>query len=236
MQIPENQQRLQAMMADRGKKATEAKNAAEATMSKLNPALELLAARYGVEAKDGQYDVDAITNAILEDDGFYEKKAEELGVDVEVAKQLENANRERRLAEAREQALIQERQKQERDFELQQHFNRMRQEATQLREVFPDFDLNRELQDPVFLQRTAPGSGMSVKDAYYSIHHDEIMEKHAEVIAKKAKADAAASIRSGVRPRENGSSATAAVSATPDLKHMTREDRLAYIKAKYPSG
>ena len=77
---------------------------------------------------------------------------------------------------------------------------------------------------------------MSVTDAFYSLHHDSIMQQQAEAIAKRAKADAAASIRSGVRPRENGSAATAAVAAAPDIRHMTREDRRAYIMSKYGPG
>ena len=236
MGIPENQQRLQAMMADRGKKATEAKAAADATMNKVNPMLELLAAKYGIDATDGQYDIDAITRALTDDDSLYAEKAEELGVDVSVAKQLEQANMERRRAEMREQAMLAEQQKQERDFQLRQHFNKMQQEATKLKELFPDFDLQNELRDPKFLRYTSPEVGMSVTDAFYSLHHDSIMQQQAEAIAKRAKADAAASIRSGVRPRENGSAATAAVAAAPDIRHMTREDRRAYIMSKYGPG
>jgi len=234
MQIPENQQRLQAMMADRGKKATEAKQAAEATMQKLNPALELIAARYGIQAVDGQFDIDAITNAITNDDSYYEQRAEEMGVDVEVAKQLEQANMERKRAEAREQALRAQQEKADREFQLRQHFNKMQQEAVKLKELFPDFDLQRELANPVFFQRTAPGpNSMSVEDAFYSMHHNEILQGQVESLARRIKADAGANIRSGVRPKENGSSSTAAVSATPNIKQMTREERRAYIRQKY---
>ena len=238
MQVPENQQRLQTMMAERGKKATDARDEAMAIMAKLNPALEILSANYGIEMKDGAFDLDAITKAVTSDDSYYERRAEDLGVDVSVAKQLEMANMERKRAEAREQALRQQQEKAERDFQLRQHFQSMQQQAAKLKEIYPDFDLERELQNPAFFERTAPGQKhpMSVEDAFYSIHHDAIMEKQAEAIARKAKADAAANIRSGVRPRENGSAASAAVSATPDIKHMTRGERLAYIKAKYPSG
>lgn len=236
MQIPENQQRLQSMMAARGKDAAAAEKVAAATMQKINPALELLALKYGIEAVDGQYDLDAITRAVTNDDSYYAQRAEALGVDIEVAKQLEQANRGRKLAEAREQALLKQQQKQEREFQLQQHFMGMRKQAEELKKYFPDFDLQRELQDPNFLRYTSPEIGMSVTDAFYSIHHDAIMQQQAEAIARRAKADAAASIRSGARPRENGSAATAAVSATPDIKHMTKEDRRAYIMAKYGPG
>ena len=234
MEIPENKQRLQVMIAERGKQATAARQQAEAQLGKIAPMLELIASRYGLEAKDGQYDLDALTKAVTDDDSYYERRAEDLGVDIAVAKQLEQSNMERRRAEAQAQALKAQQQKQEREFQLQQHFRKMQQQAGELKKLFPDFDLQRELQNPRFMQLTSPEVGMSVDDAFYSLHHNEIMEKQAEAIARRAKADAAAAIRSGVRPRENGGSAMAAVSSTPDLKHMTREQRAAYIKAKYP--
>ena len=230
---PENKNRLQTMMAERGKKATEAKQQAEAQLAKMNPMLDLIAARYGIEAKDGTYDLDAITKAVTDDDSYYEQRAEDLGVDVSVAKEIEQSRMEKRRAEAQAEQLRQQQAKQEREFQLQQHFHKMQQQANDLRRIFPDFDLNRELQNPVFFQRTSPEGGMSVEDAFYSIHHNEIMERQAAGIAKRAKADAAAAIRSGSRPRENGGSAMAAVSSTPDIKTMTREQRRAYIKAKY---
>ena len=236
MEIPENKQKLQAMMSERGKQATKAKADADAAMGKINPMLELIASRYGIQPVNGAYDVDAITKAVIDDDSYYERKAEDLGVDVSVAKQLEQANMERRRAEAREKALQAEREKQERDFQLQQHFMGMQRQAADLKKMFPDFSLERELQNPEFLRRTAPESGMSVADAFYSLHHDDIMQQQAEAIARRSRADAAASIRSGVRPKENGGSAAAAVTGTPDLKKMTREERRAYIMAKYPSG
>lgn len=234
MEIPENQQRLQQMMSDRGKKATEAKQQAEERMGKLSPVLELLASKYGLEMKDGQVDLDAVVKAVQDDDSYYEQKAEDLGVDVSVARQLEQAAMERRRAEAQARALKEQQAKQEREFQLQQHFYSMQQQSNKLKEMFPDFDLNRELQNPVFLQRTSPEGGMSVEDAFYSIHHDEIMQQQAEAIARRAKADVASTIRSGRHPRENGSSGTAVVSATPNLKQMTKEQRRAYIMNKYP--
>ena len=226
--IPENKQKLQNMMAERGKSATEAKAAADAQMEKLNPMFRLLGERYGIEANDGVYDADAIVKAVTEDDSYYEDKALELGVTADVARQLEQADQLRQQQE-REQA------QRERQAQLQEHFDRMQQQADALKKLYPDFDLQRELQDPEFVRRTAPGSGMSVEDAFYSLHHGEVMQRQAEQIALRARADAAAGFRANqARPRENGSSATGAVQAEPNLRAMTHEQRLAYIKAKYP--
>lgn len=225
----ENKDKLQQMMAERGKAATEAKNAASAQMEKMAPMLKLLGEKYGVKpTEDGSYDVDAITKAMGDDDSLYEEKALEMGVNVDVAKQLvhaEELEQQQREAEAKAQ----------RDAMLQEHFNKVRQQGAQLKELFPDFDLDRELQDPEFVRRTAPGA-LSVEDAYYSLHHREIMQRQAESIARRAKQTAAAAVQSGsARPRENGSAATASAAVTPNMRAMSRADRLAYIKAKYPS-
>lgn len=122
-----------------------------------------------------------------------------------------------------------------REARLRRHFAGMLRQAERLREVFPDFDLRRELEDPEFLRRTLPESGMSVEDAFYSLHHGEILRRQAEAVALRSRADAAAALRLGERPRENGASANAAALGTPDLRHMSRRDKIAYIRAKYPS-
>lgn len=224
MSRPENKQRLQSMMAERGKAATEATAAANEQMEKYTPMLKLLAGHYGIQSENDNINVDAVIRAVLDDDQYYEDRALENGETIDEAKHGWQKDYQE-----------EQRSKQERSLQLQQHFYGMQQQANKLREVFPDFDLEKELQDPVFLDRTLPEKKMSVEDAYWSIHHGEIMEKQAEAIAKRAKADAAAAIRSGARPRENGGSAMATVSSTPNLKTMTREQRAAYIKAKYPA-
>ena len=229
MALPENRQRLQRMMAERGRSAAAARAEAEARMERLNPMFRLLAGRYGIEARDGVYDADAIVRAVTGDDSYYQDKADEMGVSADVARRLDQAD-ELRQERAREQA------RREREEELQRHFMQMRQQADELRTLYPDFDLDRELQDPVFVRRTAPGpDAMSVEDAFYSIHHRDLMKRQAEEIALRARADAAAGFRANrARPRENGSSATGAVQASPDMRGMTHAQRIAYMKAKYP--
>ena len=147
----ENKDRLQQMMAERGKAATDAKNAANAQMEKMTPMLRLLGEKYGVKPnEDGSYDVDAINQAMEKDDSYYEDKALEMGVSVEVARKLERADEiEQQQREADEKA--------KRSAMLQEHFNRVREQARAVQEIVPDFDLNQALQDPEFVRRTAPG-------------------------------------------------------------------------------
>lgn len=225
----ENKDKLQQMMAERGKAATEAKNAANAQMEKLSPMLRILGEKYGIKpGDDGSFDLDAISEAVTKDDSYFEDKALEMGVSVDVARKLEQAD-------ALEQQQKQAEEKAKRAALLQEHFNRVQEQANTLRQKFPDFDLNAELQNPEFVRRTAPGA-LSVEDAYFSLHHNEIMQRQAESIARRAKEKAAAAVQSGsARPRENGSAAMATVSVTPDMRTMSREQRRAYIMKKYPN-
>lgn len=223
-QNPDHQQRLQSMMADRGKAATKAREQADAQTQKLEPLLDLLGKRYDIQAKDGQYDLDAIVAAATGDDTFFEDRALEKGESVSEAKDNWRKEYDEEL-----------RQRHEREEQLRQHFFGMQQQAEKLKETFPDFDLNRELENPEFFKLTSPEVGASVENAFYALHHGDIMQQHAEAIARRAKADAAASIRSGIRPRENGASSATAPMAAPDLRKMTPEQRLAYIKSKYPA-
>lgn len=79
------------------------------------------------------------------------------------------------------------------------HLGAMMREAEALRQSVPDFDLERELEDPGFVRMTAPHSGVSLADAYYARHR---AERERETARKSLEA-VSRSIRSaGVRPRE----------------------------------
>ena len=232
MKIPENNAKMQQMMSDRLKRQGKEN---DEYMSKLNPALELIAAKYGIKAVDGRFDPEQLAAAVQGDDSYYEDRAIELGVDIDTAKHIAQLEQEKARNDAAKQAELKAQQEQQREFELRQHFMKMQQQANVLKETFPDFDLQRELQNPEFLKRTSPDVGMSVEDAFYSIHHGQVMEKQAAVIAQKTKADLANSIRAGKNhPRENGGIAAAASVGVPDFSQMTHAERLAYIKRTKP--
>ena len=223
IKIPENNQRLQQMMSDRVSRVARDKTE---YMEKLSPALELIAGRYGIQANDdGSYDAEAITKAIQDDDSYYEQKAFDMGVDVETAKRIEKLETENK----RNEELLQ---KQQRDQQLREHFLKMQQQAQDVQSIMPGFRLEDAINDPTFVRLTSPEVGMTVKQALWALHGDEIQQQSVNALAQRMKIDAANAIRSGIRPRENGNS-TAAVSANPDLKKMNKEDRRAYIMQKY---
>ena len=197
---------------------------AEESMAKLAPAIELLAGKYGLDAKN--LDASALAKAITEDDGYYEDKALEMGVSVETAKRIDQTERQAaRLQEAQarmqaEQARLQEQAK------IKQHIAQLQQQGDALKKTFKSFDLATELRNPAFARMTSPQIGLSVEDAYYAVHRKEIQAAAMQVTTQKTAEQIAKNIRAGqARPVENGTSAQAPSNTTFDYAHASREQR-----------
>ncbi|MBR3293892.1 MAG: hypothetical protein IKI69_05665 [Oscillospiraceae bacterium] len=192
---PTLNQELQGIISERVKGYARARD----TLKELQPALELLAQQYGLEAKEGQgLDLAALTKAITEDERYWEDKAAELGVTPDVARKVVGYDKLQAAEEQRERDALEQQQ-----FKL--HVGRLFQQAEELKKLFPDFDLRRELDNEKFRLFTSPQIGMSVKDAFYAIHHDEIRQAESALIAKRTQEAFAASVAAGaVRPQEGG--------------------------------
>ena len=116
-----------------------------------------------------------------------------------------------------------------RDAALRAHFDALSRQAEEMKKTFPDFDLMGEMNHPTFLRMTAPGSGLSVKDAFYAVHGEEIQRDSMRYAARQAGENVAASVRAGAaRPLENGLARTDAVSMKIDIEHMDKKTREAY--------
>ena len=106
--------------------------------------------------------------------------------------------------------------------QFQNHFQKLELQAEKMREIFPYFDLRRELQNPVFVRMTAPGVGLSVEDAYYAVHRREL-QAAAVLAAKRQVSNAIAS--GAMRPRENGLAGQAPAVSTFDYRSASKEQR-----------
>ena len=227
---PENSARLQQMMADRGKSAQAEKQKAQELSRATRELLDELGRLKGAEAgKDGSYSAEQIAEFAKEiRKQRISDRALDLGLSEEVADKLDHAE------------ALEERQRQadaaaQREAMLRENFNRVQQEARAVQEFVPGFELDKAMQEPEFVRRTAPGMKIPADQVYFGLHYREILKQQAETIAKLSRQAAAASVAAGeTRPRENGSAAAAAVSAAPDLKAMSPEERRRYIKYKYP--
>ena len=223
MEDPEYNREMQAVVQSRLRSAKDA----EEKLAKLAPALELLARANNLDPENIDYD--ALAKAINDDESFYEQKALEMGVSVETAKKIDQQERSTARQE-RENARTLEQQK------FQQHIIKLEQQGEELKKVFPNFDLRAELQNPAFARMTSPNVGISVEDAYYAVHRNEIqraaMQVTAQTVAKKISNDIQAGSR---RPNENGTSGQAPSVTTFDYRSMSPEQRRA-LKDRIYSG
>ena len=213
MADPEYNKQMQAVVRARLKSA----QAAEESLAKLTPALEVLARRHGLNAENMDYE--AIAKAINDDDAYYEDLALEKGVTLETAKRIDQQERDH-ARQQKEEARNLEQQK------LHNHFAKLEQQGDALKKVFPNFDLRKELQNPKFAQMVSPNSLMSLEDAYYAVHRKEIDAARSQVIAQQTVQQISNSIQAGSRrPDENGTSGQSASVTTFDYSKASKAQR-----------
>lgn len=223
MADPEYNKQMQAVVQSRLRNA----KGAEEALGKLAPALELLARKHGFDPANPDYD--ALAQAISDDDSYYEDKALEMGVSVETAKKIDQQERDTARQQQQEARTLEEQ-------KIQQHFAKLEQQAEAMKQVFPNFDLRTELQNPNFVRMTSPNVGISVEDAYYACHRKELQTAAMQVTAQKTAQKISNAIQSGSRrPNENGTSGQAPSVTTFDYRGMSPEQRKAF-KDRIRSG
>lgn len=189
--------------------------AASDSLEALQPAIETLAAYYGYDTQDLDYS--ALTEAIQNDDTYYTQRAIDLGVSVDVARKLEQADR---LEAARQR----DAQMSEMDRQNREHFAHLMEQAAEMQKKYPAFDFQEEMEDPRFAQMMRPGSGLTVEDAYYAVHRAEIMEAQ----KRQTVQGVASTIQARQnRPNEGGARRGQAVPERDpnQIRHMTPERR-----------
>ena len=130
-----------------------------------------------------------------------------------------------------EQASIQEQM-------LQNHYSKLSQQAEELRKMFPDFDLRAELKNPEFFRLTSPEVGISVEDAFYTLHGKELAAASMKAGMERAQQQLGQTIRAqGMRPIEGAAHGQGqpAAQAPMDFSHMTRKEREAF-RSQVKSG
>ena len=221
MKDPDYNAQMQKVVQSRLRSA----KAAEDNLSKLTPALELLARQHNLDPANMDYD--ALAKAISDDNQYYEDKALEMGTSIEEAKRADQEERAT-ARQQREEAQTLEQQK------FQQHIAKLEQQGEAMKAMFPGFDLRKELQNPAFARMTAPNVGISVEDAYYAVHRNEIQTAAMQVTAQRAAQKISNSIQAGQRrPDENGTSGQAPSVTTFDYRNASKEQREALKRRIY---
>ncbi len=199
-------QTVKKVIADRFKNSDDA----SLKLKNLSPALELLGERYGIDATN----IDALVNAISEDNSFYEDAAMEAGMSVENFKAMQRIQRENREFKARET------ERAEREA-FNQMLNSRRQEGEMLKQLYPDFDLDAELQNERFFNLMCT-PGLSLRDAYEVMHRDDIVSGLVAQAAKQTQKQVADNIAANAkRPDESGIANHNAANTRVDVSKLT---------------
>lgn len=215
-------QRMQAAITERVKGEKAKSQRANDALAAMTPAIEVMARKYGLDAKNMDYS--ALAKAIENDDAYYEEKAMEMGTSVETAKRVDQMEREKARREAQDQMNIQQMQQ-------RNYFISLNNQADKLRQTFPNFNLRTELQNPAFARLVDPKIGISVEDAYYTVHRKELQAAAMQTATQKTAEMMSNAIASGSkRPAESGTSSQAPSVTTFDYRNASKEQREAFKK------
>lgn len=114
--------------------------------------------------------------------------------------------------------------------DMRGHFDSLQRQGREMAGRYAGFDLQKELENPMFLKLTGPQVGLSVEDAYMAMHHRELTR----AIADGTRRDLSNAIRSGIsRPVEHGRTAPAATVTTFDYRNADRAQRKAFKQEIY---
>lgn len=224
MADPEYNQEMQKLMKSRLREA----NGAQEAMATLTPALEAIAKHKGLDP--AKLDYKALAEKILDDDSLYEQTAVEMGLDNSVAKRLERQKMQIEHYQRQEQMTLESQ-------KANEHIRKLEQQAQALKERFPNIDLRQELQNPVFARMTSPGIGLSVEDAYYAVHRQEIQSAQAQVIASQTAKQISNAIQANARrPDESGGSQAPSSVQSFDYRKASKAERDALKKRIRDAG
>ena len=181
--------------------------------SALDPILEVLYSKHGVEAGD----IEGLKKAIEADDSYFEQEALEKGMSVKQLKEVRAMEKEN--ADLRKQM-----QEQQAKQNADQLYASWMNQAEDAKKVYPTFDLRAEMNNPEFVKLLR--SNVDVRTAYEVLHKDEIIPAAMQFTAKTVESKLAKKIAAGGnRPAENGISSGSPAIVKSDPSQWTRADR-----------
>lgn len=184
----------------------------------LQPTLDMLAKKYGVDAAD----IKALNKAIEDDDAFYEEEAMQKGITVQQLKEIRKMEREN--TELKRQMDEERRQK-----NAERLYASWMDQAKKAKTVYPSFDLDAEMQNPQFVNLLR--SNVDVRSAYEVIHKDEIISGAMQFAVQNATQKVTNKvIANGARPAENGTNAQSATVVGRDVSQLSKEERADIIR------
>ena len=183
----------------------------EKANKEMQEVMDVLRDRYKTE------DTKTLLQAIQDDNDLWQEAADEEGLTVEQYKKFmrlerQEEKRKKEDADRKVQAEV--------DRQMKEWFN----QGEALKNKFPTFDLQNEIQNPRFLSMLR--SGVDVETAFKAAHMDEIMTDAMRMTQQETEKKVTDGIRAkGNRPLENGSGRRSAFTVKSDVTKLTKEDR-----------
>lgn len=192
----------------------------EANYAKSQEVLEVVAAKYGLDPSSEDF-LDVLKQKTEEDDSFYEKYAMDNDISTEEARKI--VSLERKVAKAE-----QEKQFREQEAANMERNRRLFTNAERAKQLFPEFDLEKELNNPKFVS-LCQATNEDVVSAYTACHWGEIIPRTVQMASQQAAVQTANSIASNQnRPLENGLSSNASAVVKQDFRGMSKKQLQAY--------
>ena len=192
------EERLQEHLGRRLKTARAAEERAKA----LEPIIDMVAQKYGVDASQP----DKLLAALESDNSLYEEEAIRRGMSVENLREMRQLERKVHFYE--QQAQMQERARREAEARA-----RIEEGVKTAQAAYPGFDMRKELENTGFRDMVA--RGIDVKTAYEIAHKDELLSGAIGYAVQRAAKETAETIRTRAnRPQENGMAGQATAQTT----------------------
>lgn len=178
------------------------------TLETLKPMLDAMARQYGLKEGDHQ----ALVDKYLDADSLYEEESLRTGTPVETLKQIKKLQAQNEQQSAQISRFTAQAQ-------ADQHIRGIVAQAEALKQKYPMFDLQTEMQNEQFVRMTSPNGGLTVEQAFAALHHDELQQYAMQAAAQQTRRQAAETMQANMaRPRENAGRAPspqAQVKASP---------------------
>ena len=172
---------------------------------------------------------EAVKNGRVKNDEYYETLAQEKGVSVKTAREMDRMEGELQRAAAEKRRAEQLRQAAEHQQRAAAVRAQWEAEAQKLQQKYPAFELDEVMNNPAVKDMILRGVGLEA--AYRAAYFDQLMENQTALTAKQVEQGVEARIRQrGQRPAENGTHPGGAAETKVDVAHMTKAQRLELAK------
>lgn len=178
----------------------------EESNKSMRDALNIVGNKYNLDPNSETFMQD-LTAKLNEDTSYYENYAMEHNISVDDAKEILTLKQNARAAEIQKESA-------EREAIQQQEWQRVVDNAELTKQKYPEFVLEKELQNPMFARACAAMQGDTTA-AYWAVHHNELERAQGLRVSQQAAQQIANTVASNQsRPLENGLTSQALVSQT----------------------